>query len=169
MIAVGAAWEEEIGTRAAHRGDVTRAIRTTERLAWIGRENPNYHLGVAIAVDRRNGSPDLVRSHLERSLAIQPTAKGWAMLSQHLTNQGEREGAVTALRNALALEPERSETLLRYAEQFKRIGLYDDARRALERAVAISRGDPAPREALRQFLDTGLAGNAGSPPRGATP
>jgi tetratricopeptide (TPR) repeat protein len=159
LLAVFAEWEKEFGRRAANEGRLLRAIAATERLAAIGRENPQHHLGLAHALRQVRGKPELVRFHLERSLEIQPTAAGWTRLGKFQSRQGDAEGALASFERARALDPSAREPIVGAAGAWMELGDLDRAEAALEEAERSGPEDPAVQSARARLARMRGAGS----------
>ena len=131
-------WGGDFGFgKALSRGDVTTARSAIERLTWLGRDSAamRTELGRRLA---REGDRRGARQELERSLALNPTSRGYQSLGLLHEQAGEWGLAATAYDSALAIGEEDATTLFRAGRAWLESG---DAGRAvplLERAEALA-------------------------------
>ncbi len=161
-------WEMEFGVRRPlERGDVVRAERANQALAWIGRESHAVEQNIAVQLARRfeaNGATaeqwDEVRRHYQRSLVIQPSAAAWFGLGTVDRKLGDAQGALRCYEHALALDPRDVESLRLAGETWLDLGRADLARPALERARELAPDDPGVRRALLRLARAEPGGSA---------
>lgn len=139
--------ENRLQMRAIERGDLERAARSNERLAWIGRESHAVHQQLGMRYAKRK-EWDLARRHLERSLAIHPSVEAWQTLGRVHSETGELRAARDALEAALALSPEHLASLRLLAEVSTDLGDPVRARELLEHAATLAPANHAIRSAL---------------------
>jgi hypothetical protein len=130
-------WETEFGVRRAlDRGDLGRFRTSIERSAWIGRTSPRHHVGLAeLALDA--GDLEGARRELDRSLALYPTAAAWAALGRWHEESREWREALDAYEQALALDANHADALVRTGQIWLRLGEPARAREPLLRAVKL--------------------------------
>jgi tetratricopeptide (TPR) repeat protein len=142
------AWENQFGVVSAlERGDLARAERANDRLAWIGRESHAVHQQLGRRLGERR-QWERARWHLERSLEIQPSVEAWYVIADVYAETGNPAAAREALDAALALRPEHLPSLKLLARVSSDQGDPAGAREALERAAALVPGDHSIRAAL---------------------
>ena len=98
-------WEIEFGfRRAAIASDPDRLRTAARRLRWVGRDQTELHLQIAL-FDERDGRLDDAIREIERGLEINPTVEAWKLLGKFHTRQGDREAAERAHAEARDLDP----------------------------------------------------------------
>lgn len=147
-VAVFGIWENQIDVvRALEHGDLARAARANERLAWIGRESHAVHqqLGLKLA---RQKHWEGARRHLERSLEIQPSVEAFYTLGKVDVGTGDLAGARDALESGLALRPKHLPSLGLLARVLLDLGDASEASEILERASELAPANQSIRAAL---------------------
>jgi tetratricopeptide (TPR) repeat protein len=130
-------WEAEFGVRRAlARGDVSRFRAAIERSAWIGRESPRHHVGLA-KLAQQAGDTEGARRAIERSLALYPTPAGWAALGEWHEKASQWREARDAYAKAVELDPSDAQALYSLALVWLRLDEPARAREALQRAAAL--------------------------------
>jgi hypothetical protein len=131
-------FESEFGIRRAlARGDVDRYKEATARSAWIGRESPRHHVGLA-QLAQQAGDAQGARRELDRSLALYPTSAAWSALGTWHERRSERRQAIEAYGRAVELDPEDSGSLHRIGVLWLELGEPERGREALARAVELA-------------------------------
>ena len=105
LVAIAAAWEGFAGNRAFDRADFRRAKLTLGRLVWLGQDSPKIRVALAEHAQRFE-TLEAARQQIDRSLALWPTAAGWAALGRWYEESGKPEEARQAYQQALALAPD---------------------------------------------------------------
>jgi tetratricopeptide (TPR) repeat protein len=102
-LALGAAWEYEIGWVAAtEREDHARAGAAEQRLILIGRDNPLFYDRRARLASQRGDLAAAIGEY-RRSLALYPTPEAWYALGVLQVRTGDAAGAQRALERSLEL------------------------------------------------------------------
>jgi tetratricopeptide (TPR) repeat protein len=107
--------EQEFGlARNLSRRDVEQAEVAVEKLAAVGRDSPYARIEVGVLAAQAG---DLERSvsHLEAGVRLYPTVSGFMRLGEILAARGDKEAAIEAFENALAIDPVNEEAMLRLA------------------------------------------------------
>lgn len=96
--------------RAYRAGDVDRAERVLDRLAWIGydRGSRRRQLGQAYA---KQGELDIAEDQFARSVKLRPDAAGFIELGKVQQRRGELEDAARSYAAALARDPSRPDKI----------------------------------------------------------
>jgi hypothetical protein len=94
--------------RAALEHDVDRLRIAARRLTWVGRDHPGLRAQLALFAEHAGDLQGGMRE-IRRSLALHPTAGAWVILGRLEERSGNRERALAAYREALALDPDNAE------------------------------------------------------------
>jgi hypothetical protein len=133
-------WEAEFGIRRAlARGDVARYRAAIERSAWLGRESPRHHVGLA-QLAQQAGDLHGARRELDRSLALYPTAAAWTALGQWHEKASQWQEALDAYAKAAELDPTDSKPPYYQALILLQLGQPERAREHLQRAAELAPG-----------------------------
>ena len=143
-------WQREFVINRGEQ-DVSRAIRASRWLAWIGRDPPGLHSDVArmLAEQRR---PEAAVAEFQRSLELYPTPNAWVGLGRVYASRGRWEEASQAFAAALAENPDHLSALGGFSQASMRLGRPDLARRSLEHARSLDPADPQIQAMLRRAI-----------------
>jgi len=150
--------QEELSRRALVRGDLAAAERAEARLAWIGHDRAQARriLGRERLAE---GDVAAARAQLERSLALEPSLAGHALLARALARAGDARSAATQWEHAVALAPNHAKvrrnaaaSLLAAGDAQAAVAHLEAARRLRPRDGAIARELAQARAALRRTL-----------------
>jgi hypothetical protein len=141
LVIVAATLESELGfNRSIERGDLPRAERSIQRLAWIGRDSPSLRAGLA-AARARAGDLDGAARDVETSLVSFPTAEGWRAKGWIAELRGEPAEAIGAYQRALELDANQLEAAnnLAWLRATSADPLLRDGPQAVELAEGVAR------------------------------
>jgi tetratricopeptide (TPR) repeat protein len=113
--------------------DVQRILRASQRLGWVGRQNPALHVHVARVLASRD-ELDAAAAEFQRSLDLHPTPAAWVGLGRVHASRGEWSEAGDSFAAALAESPENLPALVNAGRAWIELGRPDLAKRALDRA-----------------------------------
>ena len=140
-------WEPAAGRRAEQRGDAERARIAMERIAWIGRDSPRFHVQLAELAERR-GDRRAARRHLEEGLALYPTVKGWSSLAEWHERGRKWPEARAAWQEAAALAGDDATIAYRLGLAHQHAGELEAARDAFRRAIELKPKAGLPQRSL---------------------
>jgi len=140
--------EYEFGfRRAAARGDLGRLETASQRLAWLGRDDPSLRALIG-GLRAEAGDRDGARRAFEQSLALHPTANAWVDLGVLHEREGAQAEALAAYQAALALRPQ-DVAALHYAGRAElAAGHAERARELLGEAARLAPEQPEIRRSL---------------------
>jgi tetratricopeptide (TPR) repeat protein len=142
-------WERRVGyAEALARQDTGRMETAVQRLAWIGRDEPDLHYRLAVLLATQRRVAEAI-SHLERSIELGPTAPAWTGLAEMHEWRGEWREAAAAYDHALALAPDHVPALQGSGQLLLQLGQAAPARARLEKALALDPGNPYTTQTLR--------------------
>lgn len=149
-------WESEVVIQRAGE-DIERIVRSSRRLAWIGRDSPSVHNRIAQFRASQDRLDDAIAEY-QRSLALHPTLQAWLGLGVVHASRGQWREASEAYRAALALNPDDLTALLRSGRAWIALGRPDLARRDLVRARAKAPRNPLVQRELQRVaaLESGV-------------
>lgn len=125
-------WQREFVINRAD-DDLQRILRASQRLGWVGRQNPALHVHVARVLASRD-EMDAAAAEFQRSLDLHPTPAAWVGLGRVHAGRGEWSEASDAFAAALAENPEHLPALVNAGRAWIVLGRPDLAKRALDRA-----------------------------------
>jgi hypothetical protein len=125
-------WQREFVINRAD-DDLQRILRASQRLGWVGRQNPALHVHVARVLASRD-EMDAAAAEFQRSLDLHPTPAAWVGLGRVHASRGEWSEASDAFAAALAENPEHLPALVNAGRAWIVLGRPDLAKRALDRA-----------------------------------
>lgn len=155
-VAVFDLWEREVRVNRAE-GDLSVLTKSSERLAWIGRDAPSLRSHIA-QVHAQQDRPDEAIAEYERSLELYPTAEAWIGVGEVHAGHGRWSEASDAFSEALELRPNNVRALGYSSLAWMELGRPDLARRALERARVLAPGNPT----IERELERAIAAESGS-------
>lgn len=131
--------------------DLDGAIATLRRVLTLAPRHVLARYNLALVLKRADRLPEAI-DELRRVIAIEPRAEAHYMLGTIYRQQGDVDRAVTALRDAIAVND-------RYVDAYAALGSALQAQKSssaavstLKRAIALAPDQPAPRHALAQVL-----------------
>ena len=139
-------WESSV-----NRGEAQTALRSAERLRWIGRDDPRMASFEGM-VAMRAGESEASLASYRQSLELHPTAEAYFGLAVVHTDRGELRQAEAALRECLSLNPKHGKAHRLLGVQAWHRGELETARRHLLRANRLMPGDVAVRQELAAVL-----------------
>jgi hypothetical protein len=147
------AWEFEFGARqASAQAGFARQEKAITRLRWIGRESHivHYNLGFDLV---RDGQLEPARVHLERSIALYPTARAWTALGNLERLEGHFEIAVIALDAGITLDPNYAIAHKRRGEALASLGKFDAGLAALREAERLDPDNQNIRDSIERVTE----------------
>ena len=140
----------ELGRAAAARGDVATAVQELRAAVAVAPSFAPAHDMLGFLVGQQGDLDSSVR-HLRRAVELDPrSAETRYHLGLALWYRGEPQSATSELEEAAQLNPALAEACGLLGMAYRELGRYDDARRYLQRAIALSREQPAP------YVDLGV-------------
>jgi tetratricopeptide (TPR) repeat protein len=159
-------WEPAAGHRAEQRGDVKRATLAMERIAWIGRDSPRFHVQLAQLADER-GDRAGAQKHLQEGLALYPTLAGWSQMAEWHERGRQWTEARAAWQEAASLAPDDATIVYRLGLAHQRAGELEQARDTFRRAIELAPEAGLPKRSLasvEEQIREREAGAAVAPP-----
>ena len=123
--------EEEFGlARGLSQKDLEKSEVAIERLAVVGRDSHYARMKVG-ALAAQAGELERSVHHLEAGVRLYPTVSGWTRLGEALATMGDKQAAIEAFENALAIDPVDETSKLHLALTWAEIGETERARKLL--------------------------------------
>ena len=160
-------WEPAAGRRAEQRGDAARKRLAMDRMAWIGRDTPGFHVELARLAELR-GDRATAQKHLADGLALYPTVAGWSSMAEWYERDRRWPEARAAWQEATALTPSDAGLVYRLGLAHQKAGEVEQARDAFRRAIELEPNARLPKRSLSRIeeqIRDREAGAAVAPPR----
>jgi len=135
-------WETSVS-----RSDPKTAVRSAERLRWIGRDDPRMATFDG-RIAMRAGEFEASLAAYQKSLELYPTPEAYFGLAVVHTSRAELELAEEALRNCLELNPRHGKAHQLLGVQLSRRGELEAGLRHLQRASRLMPADTAVKQEL---------------------
>jgi tetratricopeptide (TPR) repeat protein len=153
VVALGAAWADfGVWRPAVARRDDASAQRVEQLLAWLARDDPEFHHRRAARAAER-GDLEGAAEHYRRSLALFPTPAAWNGLAGLALARGDAPGALELYERSVAEKPS-ADAWLGIAALRERRG---EGEAAIDAYREVLRLDPNHLLALRRSGDYWLA------------
>jgi tetratricopeptide (TPR) repeat protein len=147
-------WEREYVINRSGVGEIESRLRASQWLAWIGRENPDVHTGIAQALADRN-EPDAAIAEYRRSLALHPTPDAWLGLGEVQLASHRWSEASESFAAVLVKEPDHLPALVSAGVAWMNLGQPDRARESFARARSLAPRNAAIQKVLQQAESAG--------------
>jgi tetratricopeptide (TPR) repeat protein len=123
--------------RAVAEGDLARTKLAIQRLALAGYQSPLHEVGLA-SLAMKGGDTPRALGHLERSLALHPTADAWNLLGRIREGESDYAGASEAFLRAHDANPEDPWAPFNAGRMRLRLGAAAEASTLLAKAQALA-------------------------------
>ena len=134
-------------TSSVNRSDGERAIRSAERLRWIGRADPHLDMFDGL-VALRAGELDASLAAYQESLDLYPTPEAYFALAVVHMSRSETALAERALRNCLEMDPEHGKAHRLLGRQLSSRGEFEAGLHHLTMAARLMPADSAVKNEL---------------------